>query len=95
MGTEILRDQLSQLNVFKSMQPDGIHPRVLKELVDVTVGPLLIMYQRSWESGEVSTDWKLADIIPVYKSMREDPGEDRPVNLISVPGKIMDHTGCY
>ncbi|KAK4831610.1 hypothetical protein QYF61_018370 [Mycteria americana] len=50
---EIVRDQLYQLNVRKSTGPDGIHPRVLKELVDVMAGPILIIYQRSWESGEV------------------------------------------
>ncbi|KAK4815480.1 hypothetical protein QYF61_003016, partial [Mycteria americana] len=55
--TGIIRKQLYQLNVCKSMGPNGIHPRVLKELADVTAGPLSIIYQRSWESHEVPTDW--------------------------------------
>ncbi|KAK4832343.1 hypothetical protein QYF61_021872 [Mycteria americana] len=75
VDTEFMRDQLYQLNVHKSMGPDGIHPRVLKELADVMAGPLSMIYQRSWESGEVPADWKLANVIPVYKKgMREDPG---------------------
>lgn len=47
VGTEILRDQLC-----KAMEPDGILPRVLKELVDPMARLLSIIYQRSWESGE-------------------------------------------
>ncbi|GAB0207914.1 mitochondrial enolase superfamily member 1 [Grus japonensis] len=89
VDTEIVRDQLYQLNVHKSMGPDGIHPRVLKELADVTAGPLSIIYQSSQEFGEVPADWKLANVIPIYKKgMREDPGNYRPVSLTSVPGKI-------
>ncbi|KAK4827625.1 hypothetical protein QYF61_019835 [Mycteria americana] len=86
VDTEIVRDQLYQLNVYKSMGPDGIHPRVLKELADVTAGPHSIIYQRSWESA----DWKLANIIPIYKKgMREDPGNYRPISLTIGHGKIM------
>ncbi|KAK4806869.1 LOW QUALITY PROTEIN: hypothetical protein QYF61_012590 [Mycteria americana] len=91
VDTEIVKDQLYQLYVHKSMGPDGIHPRVLKELADVTAGPLSIIYQRPGESGEVPADWKLANVIPIYKKgMREDPGNYRPVSLTSVPGKIME-----
>ncbi|KAK4823990.1 hypothetical protein QYF61_009115 [Mycteria americana] len=90
VDTEILSDQLHQLNIHKSTGPDGIQPRVLKELVDVTAGPLSIIYQRSWESGEVPAAWKLASVIPVYKGMREDPGNYRLVSLTSVPGKITE-----
>ena len=74
LDTEIVRNQLYQLNVHKSMGSDGIHPRVLKELVDVTAGPLSIICQRSWGSGDILTDWKLANIIQMYKKgVREDP----------------------
>ena len=54
----------------------GIHPRVLKELADVTAGPLSIICQRSCESGEVPADWKLVNIIiPIYtKGARKQNG---------------------
>lgn len=54
-------------------------------------GPLSTIYQRSWDSEEVSTVWKLANITPVYKkALRKDPGNYRPVSLTSVPGKVME-----
>ncbi|KAM9590717.1 uncharacterized protein ACIBXB_005842 isoform 1-T1 [Morphnus guianensis] len=88
---EIVRDLLRHLDTHKSMGPDGIHPRVLRELAEVLAKPLSIIYQRSWSTGEVPEDWRLANVTPIYKKgQREDPGNYRPVSLTSVLGKIME-----
>ena len=77
-----MRDLLLHLDPNKSMGPDRIHSRVLRELADVIAGPLSIIFQRSWESGEVPVDWKLANIAPIFKKdKKEDPGNHRPVSL--------------
>lgn len=69
----------------------GIHPRILKEVVDVGAGPLSIIYPMSWDSGEGPADWKPASVIPIYKmGMMKHPETYRPVGLTSVPGKITD-----
>lgn len=49
------------------MGPDGIYPRVLRELADVTVKPLSIIYQQLWSTIDVPDGWRLADMTPVYK----------------------------
>lgn len=67
MGIKIVRGQLCQWNVHKSVGSDGIHLRILKNLVDVIVELQSIIYQRYWEQGEVSAGWKIATVVPIYK----------------------------
>ena len=63
----------------------------MKELAGVLAKPLSIIYQQSWLTGEVPTDWKSANVTPIYKKGRkDDPGNYRPVSLTSVPRKLME-----
>ncbi|KAK4809932.1 hypothetical protein QYF61_001659 [Mycteria americana] len=90
---EMVSDLLHHLDTHKSMGPDEIHPRVLKELADVLTKPLSIIYQQSWLTGEVPADWRLANVTPIFKKgWKEEPGNYRPVSLTSVPGKLMEQT---
>jgi len=88
---DFVRDHLSNLDVHKSMGPDGMHPQVLRELADVIAVPLSIIFERSWRTGEVPEDWRKASVTPVFKKgKKEDPGNYRPVSLTSIPGKVME-----
>ncbi|KFQ42385.1 LINE-1 reverse transcriptase, partial [Nestor notabilis] len=91
VGEDQVQDHLKNLNVHKSMGPDEIHPWVLKELVNEVYKPLSIMFERSWQSGEVPDDWKKGNVTPIFKKGKvEDPGNYRPVSLTSVPSKILE-----
>ncbi|KFQ25918.1 hypothetical protein N332_01010, partial [Mesitornis unicolor] len=88
---KVVSDLLHDFDIHKSMEPDGIHPRILRELAEVLAKPLSIIYQQSWLTGEVPADWRLANMMPIYKKgWKEDPGNYRPVSLTSVPGKVME-----
>lgn len=90
---EMVRELLLHVDCHKSRGPDGLHPRVLRELAGVIAEPLSAIYQHSWMYGEVPEDWRLADVTPIYKeSRKEDLGNYRPISLTSVPGKLCSRT---
>ncbi|PKU35663.1 rna-directed dna polymerase from mobile element jockey-like [Limosa lapponica baueri] len=88
-----VRDQLSKLDIRKSMGPDGMRVRVLRELAEVIAGPLSIIFERSWRTGEVPEDWRKANVTPVFKKGKKDNlGNYRPfkqtVNLDDPAGPV-------
>jgi len=88
---EAVNDMLCHLDTYKSMGPDEIDPRVLRELAEELAKPLSIICQQSWLTGEVPDDWRIANVTPIYKKgQKQDPRNYRPVSLTSVPGKIME-----
>ncbi|PKU28238.1 rna-directed dna polymerase from mobile element hypothetical protein [Limosa lapponica baueri] len=73
------------------MSSYGIHPRVLRELVEVNAGLLFIIFERSWRTGKVPEDWKKASVTTVFKKgKKEDPGNDGAVSPTSIPGKMTE-----
>ncbi|KFQ06633.1 hypothetical protein N329_05933, partial [Haliaeetus albicilla] len=84
-------DHLRNLNIHKCMGPDKMHPRVLRGLADVGTQLFSIIFEKSWHSGEVPSDWRKGNITPIFqKGNKDNPWNYQPVRLTSMPSKIMD-----
>ena len=82
---------LSTLNEWKAMGPDGIHPAVLKNCSLEIATPLRRIFQATLEQGRLPTDWKRANVTPIFKKgLRTEASNYRPVSLTSQTCKVME-----
>ena len=58
---------LNKLDVRKSVGPDGISARFLKEVAESVAAPLTKLYNKSLETGVVPNKWKCSNVTPVHK----------------------------
>ena len=75
----------------KSPGVDGIPPKLLKEIVEQISTPLAKLFNLSPEEGIVPSEWKVANITPLFKKgSRNKPENYRPVRLTSVVRKLLE-----
>ena len=60
--------QLKRLDVHKAMGPDGIPNIVLKNCADEISQGLCIIFQQSLSTRTLPSDWRHANITPVFKT---------------------------
>ena len=86
-----VQKKLSKLNPSKSPGPDGLHPRVLKEVAEEITTPLTLVFNKSLSEGVVPEDWKIANVTAIFKKGSvTSPGNYRPVSLTSIICKMLE-----
>ena len=83
---------LKNINTKKATGPEGISCWVLKEAAEEIAPFLQFTFNQSLTTGQVLGDWKCANVSHVFKKgSTKEAGNYRPVPLISVPRKILEH----
>ena len=83
--------KLKKLDGSKAQGPDGIPPRVLKELAVELAFPLSVLFNKSLETGLIPEEWKHANVTAIFKKgSRSQPGNYRPVSLTCICCKILE-----
>ena len=85
--------QLEELNVHKSVGPDGLSPHLLKMLGPIITPKLTKIFNQSLSLGKSPQDWKKQYISPIIKPGKDNtlPSSYRPVALTSICCKVLEH----
>ena len=95
VSNESVAKLLKCLNPSKALGPDGLHPRVLQDLATELDPVFAHLVQKSLGRVEISKEWYLANICPLYKKGdRALACNYRPVSLTCLPCKLLKHIVC-
>ncbi|BHF60108.1 hypothetical protein SprV_0100306900 [Sparganum proliferum] len=72
----IVRNELLNLKESTSLGPEAVPAKLLKELVPEMSKPLALIFQTSFVTGCLHSDWKSATIIPLFKGGSHVPANN-------------------
>ena len=86
-----IETEISRLKTSKSVGPFSIPIDILKMLKAYVSKPLEIVFNASFPTGVVPSDFKIANIVPVFKKGSQSSlCNYHPISLISVFSKLLE-----
>ncbi|CAB3990484.1 Hypothetical predicted protein [Paramuricea clavata] len=88
--SDVLRT-LKSLDPDKALGPDEIPGRILKVTANQIAPSLTRLFNKSLQVGVVPDEWKLANVVPVFKKGEKDRVENyRPISLLCIVSKLLE-----
>ena len=84
--TEMITKKIKKMKDNKSPGVDGIPPKLLKEMLEQISTPFAKLFNLSLEEGIVPSEWKEANIMPLFKK----GSRNKPENYRSVVCKLLE-----
>ena len=84
-------DELNKLKAEKSPGPEGWPLCIFKECSEQLSTPLSILFNKSFQSGVLPSEWRIAFVTPNHKKGSHHLASNyRPVSLTSTVVKVME-----
>ena len=82
---------LQGLDTTKSLAPNCLHPRLLKEGAKYLAHPIALLFKHSLATGTVPDIWKRVAVTPIHKGDdRHKAGNYRPITITSVLCRMLE-----
>ena len=83
---------LNNINPHKATGPDQVSGKILKEISTDITPAIQLIFQKSLSTGTIPTDWKHANVCPVFKKGdKHNAINYRPVSLTCILCKLCEH----
>lgn len=60
------------MSIRRSVGPDETHPRVLRSLADEIGEPLFILFEKLWQSREITNDWERENVTLAFRNVKKE-----------------------
>ena len=93
--TSEIVEATEQLNEKKTQDLNGLSTFLLQKIIRTVSTPLCHIFSKSFSTGLIPTQLKIAKIVPLYKSGDKSFLDNyRPISLLSIFSKILEKIAC-